>query len=275
MENQISIILSKESTSEQLKSYFTKISELSQSDNQFPISFDEVWPLVYSSRKKAIEKLKQNYIESEDFIIKPQVGLNSKVGKPQQDYYLSLSCLEYFIVRKVRPVFEVYRTVFHKTANMLTQQQASAPLSRKDLAMMVIQAEEEKERLMLENKTQAEQIKHDAPKVDYYDEVLKSETLMTTSLVANHIGMSAIKLNNMLVSIGVQGKGKEGYRLLHPYYNWNLGGFHTYTYEDKETGMTKSSHTLKWNERGLRFITALTKCDWNTKKAIKSINGQD
>ena len=30
------------------------------------------------------------------------------------DYYLSTSCLEYFIARKVRPVFEVYRQVFHK-----------------------------------------------------------------------------------------------------------------------------------------------------------------
>lgn len=29
---------------------------------------------------------------------------------------LTVSCLEYFIVKKVRPVFEVYRKVFHKAA---------------------------------------------------------------------------------------------------------------------------------------------------------------
>lgn len=30
---------------------------------------------------------------------------------------LSLPCLEFFIARKVRPVFEVYRQVFHKVAS--------------------------------------------------------------------------------------------------------------------------------------------------------------
>ncbi|WP_148660830.1 hypothetical protein [Marinilabilia salmonicolor] len=29
-------------------------------------------------------------------------------------YMLTTSCLEYFIAKKVRPVFDVYRTVFHK-----------------------------------------------------------------------------------------------------------------------------------------------------------------
>ena len=33
-------------------------------------------------------------------------------GRPVETYYLSIPCLEFFIARKVRPVFEVYRTVF-------------------------------------------------------------------------------------------------------------------------------------------------------------------
>lgn len=32
-------------------------------------------------------------------------------------YMLSVPCLEFFIARKVRPVFEVYRQVFHKVAS--------------------------------------------------------------------------------------------------------------------------------------------------------------
>lgn len=39
-------------------------------------------------------------------------------GRPINEYKLSVSCLEYFIVKKVRPVFEVYRKVFHKTTTM-------------------------------------------------------------------------------------------------------------------------------------------------------------
>ena len=37
-------------------------------------------------------------------------------GRPQNTYMLSVPCLEFFIARKVRPVFEVYRQVFHKVA---------------------------------------------------------------------------------------------------------------------------------------------------------------
>ena len=44
-------------------------------------------------------------------------------GRPVGNYFLSLSCLEFFIARKVRAVFEVYRKVFHyatlKTDNYL------------------------------------------------------------------------------------------------------------------------------------------------------------
>jgi len=47
-------------------------------------------------------------------------------------------------------------------------------LSRKQLALMVVQAEEEKERLALENKKQADQLEEQRPKVAFADAVLSS-----------------------------------------------------------------------------------------------------
>ena len=47
-------------------------------------------------------------------------------------------------------------------------------LTRKQLAIMVIQAEEEKERLALENKQQADQLEEQRPKVAFADAVLSS-----------------------------------------------------------------------------------------------------
>lgn len=38
-------------------------------------------------------------------------------GRPVEKYYISTSCLEYLIARKVRPVFEVYRKVLHFALN--------------------------------------------------------------------------------------------------------------------------------------------------------------
>lgn len=48
-------------------------------------------------------------------------------------------------------------------------------MSRKELALMVIQAEEENERLMLENKQQQEQLDEQKPKVEHYDLFMNAE----------------------------------------------------------------------------------------------------
>ena len=57
-------------------------------------------------------------------------------GRPQNTYMLSVPCLEFFIARKVRPVFEVYRQVFHKVAGggicLGNQVFLSAPMSLED-----------------------------------------------------------------------------------------------------------------------------------------------
>lgn len=129
------LILSKESSESQIKRYFNAVLELSKSDNQFPVNLDEVWPLVYTRRDSAIDALKRDFIENDDFITvrnQPEGGKlvsestgASWGGNNKLDYMLTVSCLEYFIVKKVRPVFEVYRQVFHKTANN------SLPTSRK------------------------------------------------------------------------------------------------------------------------------------------------
>ena len=52
-----------------------------------------------------------------DYQVFTQKGENPQGGRPQEIYKLSVSCLEYFIARKVRPVFEVYRQVFHAVIN--------------------------------------------------------------------------------------------------------------------------------------------------------------
>lgn len=51
-------------------------------------------------------------------------------------------------------------------------------LSRKDLALMVVAAEEEKEKLQLLTIQQQKQIKQAAPKVDFYNRVVESEGLV-------------------------------------------------------------------------------------------------
>lgn len=110
-------------------------------------------------------------IKSYDFIEGVDYNTFAKNGKTETggykviEYHLTVSCMEFFIARKVRSVFEVYRQVFHKVAKH--------ELSRKELALMVIQAEEEKERLALENEKQQKQIEKLQPKADFADAAFK------------------------------------------------------------------------------------------------------
>lgn len=113
------IALTKNSTSSDVKLYFEEILNLSRSSDEFPVNLDDVWPLVYSRKDKALQTLKNSglFIKDADYKVFPQMVENSKGGRPTEIIMISLSCLEYLIARKKREVFEVYRQVFHKAMN--------------------------------------------------------------------------------------------------------------------------------------------------------------
>lgn len=119
-----SFALNKESSNNDLLRYFKAILKLQKLNESFPVNIDEVWMLVYTNRNKAIYSLRGNFIEGEDFNLY-QMGkvVNSKELKNgiKIDAKLSVSCMEYFVARKSRPVFDVYRKVFHKTAEILQE----------------------------------------------------------------------------------------------------------------------------------------------------------
>lgn len=120
--------LTKQSTAQDIKAYFEEVLKLSRDSEDFPVNLDDVWPLVYAEKGKAVRSLKSNelFVEGIDFILLAKNGkqegnngkqVNSWGGNNQVTYMLSVPCLEFFIARKVRPVFEVYRQVFHKVAS--------------------------------------------------------------------------------------------------------------------------------------------------------------
>lgn len=113
------VILSKESSESEIKRYFNAVLKLSQADNEFPINFNEVWMLVYEDKRSAIYELKDKFIQDVDYqTVRKKVQASNVAGYVWADeYYLTVPCMEFFIARKVRPVFEVYRKVFHHTVN--------------------------------------------------------------------------------------------------------------------------------------------------------------
>lgn len=115
-------LLSKDSSNEDLKIYFKRIFELEKSGEEFPVDLDEVWMLVYSRKDPAIRALREKFIQSIDYQVFHQNVENSSGRKSIQKYKLSVPCLEFFIARKIRPVFEVYRRATHEYRRRLAEQ---------------------------------------------------------------------------------------------------------------------------------------------------------
>ena len=264
--NQDSIVLSKSSSNEDLKRYFTAVLELSKADNKFPITLDDVWQLVYSERSKAVRALRNDFFEGEDFVsssLSPlaQNGKRSEKGQfngaNKIDYFLSLSCLEYFIARKVRPVFEVYRQVFHKVA----QGTHNLPTTYKEALQQLLAQVEQNEQLQQQNALML-------PKARTYDAVMNTpfdEKLKTTSSVAAEIGMSAQALNTMLVACNIIYKAPDGeYIIAANYREWGLAKTVCVTVNE-EKGIIRTY--LKWTTRGRAYIQALSQCHWYKRRA--------
>jgi hypothetical protein len=121
--------LTKQSTDQEIKAYFEEVLRLTRDSEEFPVNLDDVWPLVFGRKEEAVRALKNDrlFVEDIDYQVLRRNAENPdsftqrcakpQGGRPTNIYMLSVPCLEFFIARKVRPVFEVYRQVFHKFAS--------------------------------------------------------------------------------------------------------------------------------------------------------------
>lgn len=119
---------------EGLKIYFSKILQLQQQGDEFPVDLEQVFPLIYSRKEEAIRALKCNntFLKGIDYQVLRKNAENSKGGRPEEIYNISVSCFEYFIARKKRQVFEVYRQVFHETIQVLQKNQQLLPATKRN-----------------------------------------------------------------------------------------------------------------------------------------------
>lgn len=120
---------------------------------------------------------------------------------------------------------------------------------------------------------QQKEIVKAAPKVKYYDDTLASTDCLTTTQVADDLGISAKALNKMLADAGVQYYQSKSWHLKGSYREWKLASTRTYNYI-KANGSTGTNVNLVWNQRGKRFILALYHNNFDVKAAIAEINGE-
>jgi len=107
------------SDTDTIRSYFQKVRELAKSGVQYPVNLNEVWGLVYSRKGDAVRALINDFEKDFDYQPLRKNAKRTTGGQNEVSYVLSLPCMEFFIARKVRAVFNVYRDVFHWVADSL------------------------------------------------------------------------------------------------------------------------------------------------------------
>ncbi len=255
MEN--GIVLTKESTSSDLERYFRSVLELDKQSKEYPVNLDDVWQLAYERKDNAVRALKTNFIENVDFIVIRNNAENSLLNDAEQDsdnslaqngkqdwggsnkinYYLTSACLEYFIARKVRPVFEIYRKVFHCVAQgMIPSYQIEDPIER---AKRWIKEQEEKKAIEEKNKEMQ-------PKAEYFDNLVDKGLLTNFRDTAKEIGLKQNQFIKILIAKKYIYRDKQNH--IKPYSQYNDDLFKMKDWgNDKATG-TRTLITPKGKE---------------------------
>lgn len=91
------------------------------------------------------------------------------------------------------------------------------------------------------------------PKVEYYDEVLTSESGLTATQVAQDFGKTAIWLNKKLKEHRVIRKTNSSWALCSKYLGKGYADTYTVTFKGKD-GTPYSKPNLVWTEKGREFI---------------------
>lgn len=117
-----------------------------------------------------------------------------------------------------------------------------------------IQLKQKDERLKL----QAHEIEMAAPKVEYHDNVLQSDSAIAITVIANDLGMSAQSLNAKLKLLQVIRKVNGVYVLCSKYQGYGYDKTKTVHFT-RSNGETATKIELYWTEKGRQFIHGLLK----------------
>lgn len=145
-----------------------------------------------------------------------------------------------------------YIEAFNKMEKaMLQQSQYHVPGSFAEALKLAYQQAEQIE-------LQSNELKKQAPKVQYFDNVMQSDSTYNTNQIAKELGMSAVTLNRMLCKMHVQYKHNGTWLLYSKHQNKGFTKTKTHSYTDT-SGTTQTSMQTVWTEKGRLFIHDIIK----------------
>ena len=103
------------------------------------------------------------------------------------------------------------------------------------------------------------------PKAEYAEDVLLSETCLTTRQIAKELGMTAQALNRLLEAHRIQFNQSGQWMLYREYADKGLSQNRTFPYRDSK-GRAKTQTQMVWTERGRLFIHTMVR-QWQQEQA--------
>jgi phage antirepressor YoqD-like protein len=100
---------------------------------------------------------------------------------------------------------------------------------------------------------QVKVIEEQAPKVEYVDTVLQSQSTITTTVIAKELGISAHRLNTLLHELGIMYRSGETWVLYSSYQDKGFTRTKTHVYTDARGDLRTAINTV-WTEEGRMFV---------------------
>lgn len=208
--------------------------------------------LANQSTKDFLEALQENETDIGKTITVIQSGLEQQGTWGNQEVALEFAQwispkFKVFCIKQLKELFNTGKTSLAPTVDF------SDPNTILQLAQNW--KDEQDKRLTAEAKVAEQQIKLllQEPKVEYHDQVLQSESLVLTTVIAKELGWSAVRLNKKLVDLKIIFRAGESYVLHAKYQNKGYSKTKTHTYIDGE-GKLGTNIMLVWTEKGREFI---------------------
>ena len=226
---------------------FGKLEVLIENGKEYFPAKEVATILGYKDPLKAIS----THCKKDGWVIRPVID---RLGRTQDKKYIDEGNLYRLIVKSKLPqaekfekwVFEEVLPTIRKTGMYITDEVWNSiignPMKFGEMIIEYAKVKEENEKL---NDTLEEQ----RPVIEFTDNVLSSDNVVTTTVIAKQYGMSARKFNKLLNELGIQYKVGKVWVLYSKYENKGYTKVITQLDNNNEP-----RELTKWTQKGRKFL---------------------